>query len=225
MSYILVIKNLYKSFFLNKKKIEVLKGIDLKIKKGDFIAITGPSGSGKTTFLNLIGGLDKPDKGEIIFKEKNLIQLSEEKLAEYRARKIGFVFQFFNLLPYLTALENVILPQMIIGKVSKKTIKKAKEILSKLNLQGKEDHRPYELSGGEQQRVAIARALINKPELILLDEPTGNLDEDNTKDIFSLLKKLNELENITIIIGTHDLEIKNFCKKVFVLKKGKLYED
>lgn len=225
MSYILVIKNLYKSFFLNKKKIEVLKGIDLKIKKGDFIAITGPSGSGKTTFLNLIGGLDKPDKGEIIFKEKNLIQLSEEKLAEYRARKIGFVFQFFNLLPYLTALENVILPQMIIGKVSKKTIKKAKEILSKLNLQGKEDHRPYELSGGEQQRVAIARALINKPELILLDEPTGNLDEDNTKDIFSLLKKLNELENITIILGTHDLEIKNFCKKVFVLKKGKLYED
>lgn len=220
------IKNLSKSYKFGKKTIKVLDEINFSIKKEEFLAIEGPSGSGKTTLLNLLGGLDRPDKGEILFEGKNIFDLNDKELAFYRSKKIGFVFQFFNLMPHLSVIENIVLPKFFSGDFDKKEdYKFAQEILSKVGLEGKENRKPSELSGGEQQRTAIARALIQKPKAVLLDEPTGNLDYKNTIEIFKLLSELNQKEKTTIIIATHDQTIEKFAKKFLRIKEGKIYEN
>lgn len=222
---IIEVKNLSKEYNLGKIKIEVLKNISFQIKEGTFLAIEGPSGSGKTTLLNLIGGLDKPDTGEIFIEGENLNKFNNNQLADYRCLKIGFVFQFFNLMPHLNTIENVLLPKIFSGDIFKKDIQKAKELILKVGLEKREHHKPSELSGGEQQRIAIARALINEPKILLLDEPTGNLDAKNTQEIFKLLRNINQNDRTTIIIGTHNTEIKNFAQRIFKLNNGEIYED
>jgi len=221
---IIELKEVFKGYNLGKLKIEVLKNINFKVKKGDFLAIKGPSGSGKTTLLNLIGGLDRPDKGKILIEGENLDKFNDNQLAEYRALKAGFVFQFFNLMPHLTAIENVFLPKMFLEDIKKEDKERAKKLLLKVGLKERENHKPSELSGGEQQRIAIARALINEPKILLLDEPTGNLDSLNTQDIFELLREINQNDKTTIIIGTHNSEIEKFAQRGLKLKEGQIYE-
>lgn len=218
-------RRLFKEYFLGRMKIEVLKNINLKIQGGEFLAIEGPSGSGKTTLLNLIGGLDRPTNGEILFESKNINEFNDDELANYRSQKIGFVFQFFNLMPHLTAIENILLPRIFFDDIKKEDEKKARELLLKMGLGERENHKSPELSGGEQQRIAIARALINEPKILLLDEPTGNLDSKNTQAIFQLLREINQKDKTTIIIGTHNIEIENFAQRIFKLKDGEIYED
>jgi len=221
---IVEIKGLFKNYHLGKVKVEVLNDINLKINKSDFLAIKGPSGSGKTTLLNLIGGLDRPDKGEILFQGEDINKLNDNQLANYRSKDIGFVFQFFNLMPHLTAIENILLPKVFVEDIKRDDIQRAKQLLFKVGLKERENHKPSELSGGEQQRVAIARALINEPKILLLDEPTGNLDSLNTQDIFELLREINQNDRTTIIIGTHNPEIERFAQRGLKLKEGQIYE-
>ncbi len=202
--------------------LKVLKGLDLHIKKGEFVSIVGTSGSGKTTLLQLLGTLENTDSGEIIIDEKAVQKLSEKELAIFRNQKIGFVFQFHNLLAEFSALENVCLPAYIAGISKKQAEKKAKEILSILGLENRMTHKPGELSGGEQQRVAVGRALINSPAVILADEPSGNLDSNNAKDLHKLLLKLNQERGQTIVIVTHNDELANMANRKLEMVDGKL---
>ena len=202
--------------------LKVLKGLDLHIEKGEFVSIVGTSGSGKTTLLQLLGTLENTDSGEIIIDEKAVQKLSEKKLAIFRNQKIGFVFQFHNLLAEFSALENVCLPAYIAGISKKQAEKKAKEILSILGLENRMTHKPGELSGGEQQRVAVGRALINSPAVILADEPSGNLDSNNAKDLHKLLLKLNQERGQTIVIVTHNDELANMANRKLEMVDGKL---
>ena len=214
-------KALYKSYRNGVSKLDVLKGIDLTIKNNEFVAIQGPSGAGKSTLLHILGGLDNPTKGEAFFEGINIYDLSENERAMFRNRKIGFVFQFYHLLGELDTLENVLLPGLLKSWWErKKTINYAKSILDKLGLSQRITHRPNQLSGGEQQRVAIARALINKPEILLCDEPTGNLDSENGQNILRLIKQLNQEENVTVILVTHDKDIACVADRVVYLKDG-----
>ena len=202
--------------------LKVLKGLDLHIEKGEFVSIVGTSGSGKTTLLQLLGTLENTDSGEIIIDEKAIQKLSEKELAIFRNQKIGFVFQFHNLLAEFSALENVCLPAYIAGISKKQAEKKAKEILSILGLENRMTHKPGELSGGEQQRVAVGRALINSPAVILADEPSGNLDSKNAKDLHKLLLKLNQEREQTIVIVTHNDELANMANRKLEMVDGKL---
>ena len=202
--------------------LKVLKGLDLHIEKGEFVSIVGTSGSGKTTLLQLLGTLENTDSGEIIIDEKAIQKLSEKELAIFRNQKIGFVFQFHNLLAEFSALENVCLPAYIAGISKKQAEKKAKEILSMLGLENRMTHKPGELSGGEQQRVAVGRALINSPAVILADEPSGNLDSKNAKDLHKLLLKLNQEREQTIVIVTHNDELANMANRKLEMVDGKL---
>ena len=202
--------------------LKVLKGLDLHIEKGEFVSIVGTSGSGKTTLLQLLGTLENTDSGEIIIDEKAVQKLSEKELAIFRNQKIGFVFQFHNLLAEFSALENVCLPAYIAGISKKQAEKKAKEILSILGLENRMTHKPGELSGGEQQRVAVGRALINSPSVILADEPSGNLDSKNAKDLHKLLLKLNQEREQTIVIVTHNDELANMANRKLEMVDGKL---
>ena len=202
--------------------LKVLKGLDLHIEKGEFVSIVGTSGSGKTTLLQLLGTLENTDSGKIIIDEKAVQKLSEKELAIFRNQKIGFVFQFHNLLAEFSALENVCLPAYIAGISKKQAEKKAKEILSMLGLESRMTHKPGELSGGEQQRVAVARALINSPTVILADEPSGNLDSKNAKDLHKLLLKLNQEKGQTIVIVTHNNELANMANRKLEMVDGKL---
>ena len=202
--------------------LKVLKGLDLHIEKGEFVSIVGTSGSGKTTLLQLLGTLENTDSGEIIIDEKAIQKLSEKELAIFRNQKIGFVFQFHNLLAEFSALENVCLPAYIAGISKKQAEKKAKEILSILGLENRMTHKPGELSGGEQQRVAVGRALINSPAIILADEPSGNLDSKNAKDLHKLLLKLNQEREQTIVIVTHNDELANMANRKLEMVDGKL---
>lgn len=223
---ILKIENLSKVYQSGTTQVVVLNEINFQIEAGEFLTIEGPSGSGKTTLLNLIGGLDRPTAGRILFENQDINKSSPNQLASYRSKEIGFVFQFFNLMPHLTALENVLLPKMFLNDIGKGDLERANNLLEKVGLEKMGKRKPSELSGGERQRVAIARALMNKPKALLLDEPTGNLDARNTKDIFQLLEKLNQEDKTTIIIATHDIEIENYAKRILRLKKeGKIYED
>lgn len=223
---ILKIENLSKVYQSGTTQVIVLNEINFQIEAGEFLTIEGPSGSGKTTLLNLIGGLDRPTAGRILFENQDINKSSPNQLASYRSKEIGFVFQFFNLMPHLTALENVLLPKMFLNDIGKGDLERANNLLEKVGLEKMGKRKPSELSGGERQRVAIARALMNKPKALLLDEPTGNLDARNTKDIFQLLEKLNQEDKTTIIIATHDIEIENYAKRILRLKKeGKIYED
>lgn len=202
--------------------LEVLKGLDLEIDKGEFVSIVGASGSGKTTLLQLLGTLEKGDSGEIIIDGKSVQQLSEKQLAIFRNQKIGFVFQFHNLLAEFSALENVCLPTFIAGKNKKDAEKDAAELLKMLGLENRLHHKPNELSGGEQQRVAVARALINRPAVILADEPSGNLDSKNAEELHQLLVKLNKEKGQTIVVVTHNAALANMANRKVEIIDGKL---
>jgi len=199
-----------------------VRGVSMSIGRGEFVALVGPSGSGKTTLLNLIGTLDLPSRGDIILNGVSYLSASEHELVNIRRRQIGFVFQTFNLVPYLTALENVTLPMIPLGIDSEERRKKAKLLLQNVNMLDKADKKPNELSGGEQQRVAIARALANDPSIILADEPTGNLDSRNAMEIADQFKKLNEEQGRTIVLVTHNLEVARYAKRIIHLRDGRI---
>ncbi len=209
-------KNIQKSF----GKVNVIKGIDLSIEKGQLVSIVGESGAGKTTLLQILGSLLKPDAGEVFINGTNIFNLTSKELSSFRNRELGFVFQFHQLLPEFTAFENVILPG-IIGKRNSKEVKaRASELFRYLNLSDRETHKPNELSGGEQQRVAVARALINQPSVIFADEPTGNLDSNNTNELFDLLVKLKIELNQTVVLVTHNEQLAHKSDCVLQMKDG-----
>lgn len=212
--------NLRKDYMLGKVKLEVLKGIDLEITKGEYISIMGPSGSGKTTLFNMIGGLDKPTDGKVYIDEVDVAQLDAYELAWLRCRKIGYIFQTFNLIPVMTALENIMLPMIFAGMTTDDAREKAKSLLETVGLGERLHHKPFELSGGQQQRVAIARALANDPAIILADEPTGNLDLKTGKEIIRLLREMNKEKNVSIITATHDLKMLDVSDRVIWLRDG-----
>ena len=201
-------------------QLEVLKGIDLHIKEGEFVSIVGASGAGKTTLLQIIGTLDTDNKGEVVINGVNIKKLSDKELSAFRNKQLGFVFQFHQLLPEFTALENVCIPGYIARRNNKEVEEKAKELLTKLGLQDRFHHKPNELSGGEKQRVAVARALINDPKLILADEPSGSLDSGNKKELHSLLRKLCNEYGLTILLVTHDNELAETSDRIIEMKDG-----
>lgn len=201
-------------------QLEVLKGIDLHIKEGEFVSIVGASGAGKTTLLQIIGTLDTDNEGEVVINGVNIKKLSDKELSAFRNKQLGFVFQFHQLLPEFTALENVCMPGLIARRNSKEVEEKAKELLTKLGLQDRFHHKPNELSGGEKQRVAVARALINDPKLILADEPSGSLDSENKKELHSLLRKLCNDYGLTILLVTHDNELAETSDRIITMRDG-----
>jgi putative ABC transport system ATP-binding protein len=219
---VLKIENLTKTYKLDKREVRPLTNVNLEVKKGEFTAIMGPSGSGKTTLLNLIGAIDKPTTGKVLLDNVDIGSLSGSQLCKIRRAKIGFVFQNFNLLPYLSARENVELPMELSGKHKGERTKRAKELLAAVGLEGRENHRPNRLSQGEQQRVAIARALANDPAIILADEPTGNLDGQNKKEVVKLLANLNLNHGTTIIMVTHDGRVASQTERVLYLNHGEI---
>ena len=210
--------NIHKSF----GELEVLKGVDLKVTEGEIVSIVGPSGAGKTTLLQILGSLDKPNEGQIRINGIDFSKLSEKELAAFRNKHIGFIFQFHQLLPEFTALENVMIPALIGRKDKKKSEQKAKEILAYLQLTDRMEHKPNELSGGEKQRVAVARALINEPSLILADEPSGSLDSKNKDELHKLLFDLRDKFGLTIVIVTHDKELAALSDRVIEMKDGRI---
>lgn len=213
------LQNITKVYPMGKRELTVLSGVNLNIKKGELVAIMGPSGSGKTTLLNLIGCLDKPTSGSYYLEDKEVSQLSSDELAQVRAQKIGFVFQTFNLLPRLSAVANVELGTRYAGGSDRS---RALEALARVGLSDRANHRPAELSGGEQQRVAIARALVKNPPLILADEPTGNLDSRSGKEIISVLTTLHSEQGITLVMVTHDVSIAHHCQRIIHLMDGQV---
>jgi putative ABC transport system ATP-binding protein len=216
------LKNIVKSYSMGKRELKVLQGVNLRVEKGEMVAIMGPSGSGKSTLLNLIGLLDRPTSGNYVLDGKEVSRLSGGELAKVRGQKIGFVFQSFNLLPYLSALSNVELGQKYAGKTNTKA---AKESLQKLGLADRMHHRPNELSGGEQQRVAIARALAKDPPIILADEPTGNLDSSSSKEIMNILCSLHAEKNLTLVMITHDPNIARYCQRIVHIEDGQIISE
>lgn len=222
MNKLLSIKNLHKYYQSGEIILKVLEGLDLEVQQKEMIAIVGASGVGKTTLLNLIGALDTPNEGEILFEGKNIFEMPEQELANYRNKEIGFIFQFHYLLADFTAIENTIIPALLKGENKNEAFDKGMQLLKELNLDGKCFYRVGELSGGEQQRIAVARALINSPKLILADEPTGNLDERTANDMCNLLLKINETHNVSFIIATHNQKLAKICTNIFSLHLGKL---
>ncbi len=215
-------RGLRKIYRNGAKELEVLKGIDLKVEKGEVLAVLGPSGAGKSTLLHLLGGLDSPTAGEILIDGIDIYSLGDAERARMRNRKIGFVFQFYHLLPEFDALENVLLPLLIKGENGKDRRDRGVELLRSVGLDGRMNHKPSHLSGGEQQRVAIARALVNEPELLLCDEPTGNLDSETGKNIIDLLWELNKRRKMTLIIVTHDAQIAKDAERVLHIRDGRI---
>jgi len=216
-------EDIRKTYRMGDLKIEVLKGIYLKIEKGEFIAIMGTSGSGKTTLMNIIGCLDIPTSGRYMLTDREVSNLTDDELSEIRNKHIGFVFQTFYLLPYATVLENVLLPTLYVGRQKDNADKHAMDLIKLVGLEGRARFKPNQLSGGEQQRVAIARAVINEPELLLADEPTGQLDSKTATEIMSLLVKMNE-QGKTVILVTHDLHIAEYAKRIIYIKDGIISE-
>ena len=215
-------KGLSKTYLMGQRSIQVLRNIDITVERGEFLALRGASGAGKSTLLHLLGGLDLPNTGEISFDGQNLLKLSSNDLVKLRNRRVGFIFQAYHLLPELSALENVILPGRMARVPVNQLIPRATELLTRVGLAERLEHRPYELSGGEQQRVAIARSLINNPDLILADEPTGNLDTRTGDEIINLLCQLREERQTTLIMATHSSTIAARAPRVIELQDGRL---
>jgi len=201
-------------------RLHVLDGISLDLNQGESVAITGPSGSGKSTLLHILGGLDRPDSGTILYRGNDMSKLSSESLAKWRNKEVGFVFQFHYLLPEFTACENVMMPALIHKDARVDPKKRALDLLNRVGLSDRANHRPSELSGGEQQRVAVARALMNRPSLLLADEPTGNLDEKNTMQLMELLSQIRTDEGMTMVMVTHDQQLTRYCNRVITLSKS-----
>ena len=219
------LRNVTKAYHLGSVGLNALNGVNLKIERGDAVVIFGPSGSGKSTLLNMLGALDRPTRGSIFLEGINLARLSDGGLSKIRRERIGFIFQTFNLIPTLTALENVMLPVTPVERDKTKLRRRAKALLAGVDLAGRMDHRPSQMSGGEQQRVAIARALINNPSIILADEPTGNVDSKTSEDIMTLLSRLNREQGQTLIIVTHDAQITKIASRIVRLLDGRVVED
>jgi putative ABC transport system ATP-binding protein len=222
---VLKIEKLSKSYTLGKHSVQALSGVNLQVNKGEFVAIMGPSGSGKTTLLNVLGCLDKPTSGRVLLDGVDVANLPETELYKIRRNKIGFVFQTFNLLPYLNAIENVELPMESTRKSKSERRDRAGKLLEMVGLSGREEHRPQRLSAGEQQRVAIARALANDPAILLADEPTGNLDTKNKQELVKLLANLNLNQGTTIIVVTHDGQVAAHTERMLLLKDGKITKE
>ncbi len=220
MSIILSAKSICKSYQTNKNKLDVLKDISVDIEENKISVIVGASGAGKSTLLHLLGGLDRPDDGKVFYEQKNIFEFNDDRLAKFRNENMGFVFQFHHLLPEFTAIENVAIPQMINGKNLKTAIYDSKKLLDVVGLKQREEHKPAELSGGEQQRVAVARALANNPKIIFADEPTGNLDSANSESIHKLLFELRDKLNKTFVIVTHNPDLMKLADVIFEIKDG-----
>ena len=221
-NFIIQIDDVHKSFVMGKEAVPALRGVTLNVRRGEILCLMGPSGSGKTTLLNILGGLDTPSRGHVVVDEQNIISLNEEKLAALRLRKMGFVFQNFNLLSSFTALENVQVPMVLAGQ---RDSKRAQELLRLVGLGDRMGHYPSELSGGQQQRVAIARALANDPPLLIGDEMTGDLDTQTSYEIMNLLVQLNKERGTTIVFVTHDPRMSTFAHRVIQMRDGKLADE
>ena len=214
--------DLHKRFTLEKREIPVLNGVEIEIQKGELLCIVGASGAGKSTLLHILGGLDHPSSGKVLFDGEDIFRFSEPQMAQFRNKKIGFVFQFHHLLPEFTALENTMMPAWIQGNKNKRIEEEAKQILKEVGLEMRIFHRPGELSGGEQQRVAMARALILSPQLVLADEPTGNLDTHTSKSVFSLLRRLQHEKGITLVMVTHNESLAKQADRIIKIVDGKI---
>jgi putative ABC transport system ATP-binding protein len=224
MEAIIHLENIKKNYYLGKQVIEVLKGISFDILKNEYVALMGPSGSGKSTLMNILGCLDTPTSGTYILNNHDVSSMADNDLADVRNKEIGFVFQQFNLLPRLTAAENVALPLVYAGVPRKQRMEKALEVLSRVNLADRSHHKPNEMSGGQNQRVAIARALVNDPSIILADEPTGNLDSKTSHEIMEIFSKIHAGGN-TVILVTHEVDIAEFAHRIIRLKDGIIESD
>ena len=224
MPTVIHLENIRKSYFMGKQELEVLKGVSLDIDRNEYVALMGPSGSGKSTLMNILGCLDSPTSGSYVLNGKDVSQMPDDDLAEVRNKEIGFVFQQFNLLPRLTALENVALPLVYAGIPKKQRNEMAMEVLRKVDLTDRSHHRPNELSGGQCQRVAVARALVNNPSIILADEPTGNLDSKTSHEIMELFNRIYDDGN-TVVLVTHEEDISRFARRIIRLKDGVLESD
>jgi len=216
--------DLRKSYHSGPAELNVLSGVDITIEVGEIIAIVGASGVGKSTLLNLMGGLDRPTSGSVFYADQDVYELTDKELARFRNQEIGFVFQFHHLMPEFSAIENTMMPALIAGKKKKEALELAAELLEDVGLTGREHHKPGELSGGEQQRVAVARALVNKPKVILADEPTGNLDRKTSEEVHDLLWELNERMNQTFIIVTHNENLAERSDRIITLADGRAKE-
>ncbi len=217
---IIKIKKLEKTYQDNGVPVHAIRGIDLDISKGEFLVIAGPSGSGKTTLLNMIGALDKPTKGNIYFEREDITKKSKNELSIFRLHKLGFIFQAYNLIPVLTALENIEFSMMLLGVPEKEREEKALKLMDELGIKDLANKRPNEMSGGQQQRVAVARAIINNPSIVLADEPTANLDSKTAGHLLDLMQQMNEEKNITFIFSSHDKQVMNRAKRLLILKDG-----
>ncbi|MCD4795160.1 MAG: ABC transporter ATP-binding protein [Bacteroidales bacterium] len=222
---IIEVTNLHKIYNSSEVKVHAVRGIDLSFEQGEFTAVVGPSGSGKTTFLNMMGGLDNPTEGKIIIDEVNIGELKSSKLTDFRMKNIGFVFQAYNLIPVLTAKENVEFIMHLQGRSKNERNERAISLLEQVGLGDRINSRPSKLSGGQQQRVAVARALASKPKFILADEPTANLDSESTANLLDIMEKLNREENITFIFSTHDARVVKKARRVVTIEDGKVVSD
>ncbi len=220
--YTVETEDLAKYYYMGRYVVKALDGVNIRIRRGEYVSIMGPSGSGKTTLFNMIGGLDRPTRGRVYIDEVDISKLDAYELAWLRNRKIGYVFQTFNLIPVLTALENVMLPMIFAGVPREERIKRATELLQRVGLGDRLHHKPTELSGGQQQRVAIARALANDPAIVLADEPTGNLDLHTGLEIINLMRTLNKEKGVTIVTATHDLKMIDVSDRIIYLRDGKV---
>jgi putative ABC transport system ATP-binding protein len=225
MTYILVTSGLYKQYQMGAVTVDALRGVDCRVAEGEFVAVMGPSGSGKSTLLHVMGGLDAPTGGEVTLAGRQLAHLADDALTVLRRRQIGFVFQFFNLLPTLTAAENVALPLLIDGKRLADYRARVDDLLDLVGLAARRDHKPDQLSGGEQQRVAIARALVTEPAIVLADEPTGNLDSRSGRDVLALLRRACDEKGQTVVMVTHDPLAASYADRVMLLHDGRLVCD
>jgi putative ABC transport system ATP-binding protein len=224
MRPLIELRNVWRTYVMGDNSLDVLKGVNVQINKGEFVVIIGPSGSGKSTLMNQIGALDTPTKGSVFLSGINIETLGESDLAQLRGKKIGFIFQQFNLIPTLSALENVMLPAIFQNMPEEERVKRATDLLTQFGLGDRVHHKPNELSGGQQQRVAIARSLVNDPEIILADEPTGNLDSKSGKQVMSLLADLHTNQGKTIILITHDTELVHYSEKTIRIRDGEVVQ-